>query len=70
MREEAKKKNSDKSDDECDRERDGSEEVCGEVGDRAGGAEWKGEEVITRGGKNVENDARVVRCGGQERTVL
>ena len=51
-------------------ERGEGEEVSGEVGDGAGGAEWESEEVITKGREDVEDDGRVARCSGQERVVL
>ena len=35
-------------------QRDEGVEVCGEVGDRAGGAERESEEVVSRGGEEVE----------------
>ena len=35
-------------------QKDEGVEVCGEVGDKAGGTEREGEEVVARGGEEVE----------------
>ena len=39
--------------------RDEGGEVCGKVGDGAGGTERESEEIVTRGREDVEGDGRI-----------